>query len=171
MPTFDTVVGSILERGCSDVFGTQCQAGLATDTVSYGHVAVIGFSGLLHRGHVGIAMPVGAARSLHPLGGDREEGLVSDYVGELVNMLLGRIKIQFERYGLDVHAGTPVVLRGVNLSIHACGDGHVTGCQVVTGGGIVQAWVDVLTPEEITFDVAETEPDGAVPEPGDTLLW
>lgn len=172
MARFDNVVGEMLDRSCAEVFGGSArQAGLPPGPVACGHVAVIGFSGLHHRGHVGVALPIGTARRLHPLGEDREEGLVSDYVGELVNLLLGRVKVQFERYGLEVHAGTPVVLRGVDLSIHACGDGRITGCVVETSGGALQAWIDVLTPEEVSFELVQVEAPEAMPEPGETLLF
>lgn len=134
-------------------------------------MAVIGFSGLKHRGHVGVALPIGTARRLHPLGETEEEGLVSDYAGELVNLLLGRVKVRFERYGLDVHAGTPVVLRGVDLSIHSCSEGRVAGCVVASTGGEVHVWIDVLTPEEIDFEIVAVESDEQHPDPGEPLLF
>jgi hypothetical protein len=172
MPRFDTLVGEMLDRSCSEVFGdVERRSGLPPGTVTCGHVAVIGFSGLRHRGHVGVALPVGTARQLHPLGVHSDESLVSDYVGELVNLLLGRVKVQFEKYGLEVHAGTPVVLRGLDLSIHAYGEGSITGCVVETAGGTLQAWIDVLTPDEITFDVEIVESAEEHAEPGETLMF
>jgi hypothetical protein len=169
MARFDTVVGSMLDRACAEVFGEAARrSDLPRCSVACGHVAVIGFSGLKHRGHVGVALPLEAARSLNPL---NDERLVADYVGELVNLLLGRVKVQFEKYGLDVHAGTPVVLRGVDLSIHSCGDGRVTGCVVETNGGQLQTWIDVLTPEELTFELHEVATEEDMPGPGDTMLF
>lgn len=172
MARFDQIVGDMLDASCADVFGeTVRRAGLAPGSVVCGHVSVIGFSGLKHRGHVGVALPVGTARRLHPLGEEEREGLVSDYAGEIVNLLLGRIKARFEQYGLDVQAGTPVVLRGVDLSIHACGDGRVTGCIVETTAGDVQVWIDLLTPEEIAFELVRVESEEGHPDPGETLLF
>lgn len=173
MPRFDTLVGAMLDRSCAEVFGADMErrAGLPPGSVACGHVAVIGFSGTHHRGHVGVALPVGTAQRLHPLGGDPEEGLVSDYAGEIVNLLLGRVKAQFERYGLDVQAGTPVILRGVDLSIHSCSDGRVTGCVVETEGGALQAWIDVMTPDKTSFEVDPVDLDGEQGEPGETLLF
>jgi CheY-specific phosphatase CheX len=169
---FDEIVDGMLDQSCAEVFGdTPRRPGLPAGSVTCGHVAVIGFSGIHHRGHVGVALPVGTARRLHPLGEDRDESLVSDYVGELVNQLLGRVKVQFERYGLEVHAGTPVVLRGLELSIHACGNRSVTGCVVEAAGGALQVWIDVLTPDEITFEVEPVTSAEEHAEPGETLLF
>jgi CheY-specific phosphatase CheX len=78
---------------------------------------VIGFSGDELRGSVLIAAPEQTLLACSCLGGVKVCSL--DWVGELANQLLGRIKSGLGRYSLSIQLATPVAVRGVDLQIQA----------------------------------------------------
>lgn len=107
-------------------------------------VAVIGFSCAEIRGALGLAIPPEIARALHPatLAGDNPDDFaVHDWVAEMANQFLGRLKFQLMRHGVTVWLTTPLVLRGLNVEA----SGTVRLRRLVFQGehGIFAAWVDL----------------------------
>lgn len=72
---------------------------------------VMGFVGDSVRGTCLLAAPQGTVQSAAP----REAG-ARDWVGELANQLVGRLKAKLMARGATIALSTPVVLRGVKLS-------------------------------------------------------
>jgi hypothetical protein len=72
---------------------------------------VIGFAGSDMRGTLLLAMTSGLLEDLSP-----SSASMRDWIAELSNQLLGRIKNQLLRYRTEIYATTPSVLRGELLT-------------------------------------------------------
>ena len=95
------------------------------------YCAVVGFSGDQMRGSVLLAT------SREPLGrtSPTTDASFREWIAELSNQLLGRIKNKLIPRGVTLHLSTPVVLRGQHLApvtraelvpvVFNCDDGHV----------------------------------------------
>ncbi|MFO0629408.1 MAG: chemotaxis protein CheX [Polyangiales bacterium] len=81
--------------------------------VGHDVIAVLGFADDRTRGGLALGMSRTFARGICPAEGVSDE----DWVGELGNQVLGRLRNQLLRYGLDLGMGTPVVLSGVGIAV------------------------------------------------------
>lgn len=81
-------------------------------------VAVLGFSDPRVRGGLALSIPTALARTMVP-GLDVSD---EDWVGELGNQVLGRVRNQLLRYDLDLGLGTPVVISAVGITIASLRD-------------------------------------------------
>lgn len=72
---------------------------------------VMGFVGDSVRGTCLLAAPQGTVEAAAP-----EDAAARDWVGELANQLVGRLKAKLMARGATIALSTPVVLRGVKLS-------------------------------------------------------
>lgn len=89
-----------------------------------------------------------------------------DWVGELTNQLVGRLKRKFLGYGLEVALTTPVVLSGVHLRPMPRRDlvPRVFG----TDSGSIMIWVEVEAEPGFALGPAVS---GAISEEGDVLMF
>ncbi len=89
-----------------------------------------------------------------------------DWVGELTNQLVGRLKRKFLGYGLEVVLTTPVVLSGLHLRpIPRRELGHRV---FSTESGSIMVWVEVETEPGFEFGPAMSEQSNAE---GDVLMF
>jgi CheY-specific phosphatase CheX len=72
---------------------------------------VMGFVGDSVRGSCLLAAPLGAIEAAAPKG-----AAARDWVGELANQLVGRLKVKLMQRGATIALSTPVALCGVKLS-------------------------------------------------------
>ncbi len=72
---------------------------------------VMGFVGESVRGTCLLAAPQGTVEAAAP-----KQAGARDWVGELANQLVGRLKVKLMARGATIALSTPVVLRGVKLS-------------------------------------------------------
>lgn len=130
-------------------FGLVLDSGEATPDTSFQLVAVIGFTGDQVRGTLGVTVsPEVLTKAFATFGqSDPDQRLLNDFVGEIANQLLGRVKNYWIPSGLDVQITTPIVLRGVSLTI--CGTEHPTFYERswVMEGSLVSVWVDAQPAE------------------------
>jgi hypothetical protein len=125
--------------------------------------SVIGFSGKAVRGTLvlaltgqlpGLSNPIrtqvdGAGRTAHE---DR------DWVGELSNQLLGRIKSRLLRRGVEIYAHLPAVLQGRNLA--PLPRVELKPLQFAMLGGVVAVWLEVDTTPGFSMDPSDNGDDG-----------
>ena len=78
--------------------------------------AAIGFTGEYVRGVLVIALDEEMARCLNPVSKTNPH-TDYDWIGELANQLLGRLKNKLLSYSIEVALSTPVVVHGSQLSI------------------------------------------------------
>lgn len=154
----------IIERATLDLFDHYERALSPLDAAhasepDIAYCGVIGFTGDDLRGSLLLAVSRDAIEI---------DGSLRDWLGELTNQLLGRIKNRLIAYGTVVHGSTPVVMRGDYLApVTPLRDAlaFATGA-----GGVVVVWFDAeIRPgfELTAFPDAGVE---VAPE-GDMLLF
>jgi CheY-specific phosphatase CheX len=135
--------------------------------------SVIGFSGRDVRGTLvlaltetlpGLSNPVAAG----PGGPAVQDPTQRDWVGELSNQLLGRVKIELLRYGVEIYLNLPAVLRGRHLA--PLPRTELKPLKFTLQGGAVAVWLEVETRPgfRIALDGAA---DHSGPGAGDTLMF
>jgi CheY-specific phosphatase CheX len=109
------VLAPLLSQAVQGVFDAYGAPSAESDGDFSGHdiVAVVGFSDDRVRGGLALGLSREFARSISPAVGGSDE----DWVGELANQVLGRLRNQLLRYDLDIGMGTPVVLAGVGITV------------------------------------------------------
>jgi hypothetical protein len=103
--------------------------------------SVIGFSSLQMRGTLVLATTKEPLGRTTPVQG----GELREWVAELSNQLLGRVKRQLMDRGVELALSTPIVLRGERL--HPMPSKEAAPLVFVCEGGCVCVWMDaVITP-------------------------
>jgi len=121
-------------------------------------VTVIGYSGDELRGALGLSVSNELLESLHiaMLGQPGTQRQHVDLLGELSNQLLGRIKTILGRYALTITITTPMVLRGVKVTVY--GVPQLIEQSYVTDRGAVHIWLDAEIQDGLELvEVAEEE--------------
>lgn len=141
-------------------FGTPVRydpAGEAKHPPEDGMLAVVGFAGPALRG----SLVVGANRGLlelsypmpHPatkVAATAEEGTLStdrlqDWLGELANQLLGRLKSRLLAHGIAIQLGTPTTVSGLELRVRGnTGDRQATPLWLLSGDDWMVARLDAI---------------------------
>ena len=126
---------------------------------------VVGFTGEQMRGTLLLATSREPLGRTTPAGG---ESSLREWIAELSNQLLGRIKNKLLVHGVKLHLSTPVVLRGVQIA-------PVSRAELVPfafscDGGAVVVWFDaeVLNGIDLTQTV---DTEGVVAEGSTTFFF
>lgn len=122
---------------------------------------VIGFTGPGIRGTCILAATEKPIHASNPI-----EGSLRDWIAELSNQLVGRIKNKLLTYGAEVYITTPVVLRGEHLA--PLPRHELEPLAFATEGGSVFVWIELETAPEF---VLEPLPEPAGISEGDALLF
>jgi len=117
---------------------------------------VIGFAGTDLRGTLLLAMTSGLLEDLSP-----SSASMRDWIAELSNQLLGRFKNQLLRFGTEIYATTPSVLRG-ELLTPLRPRGALAGHRFESTRGTACVWLDTEIREGFSLgtpaaDVAQAE--------------
>lgn len=91
-----------------------------------------------------------------------------DWIAELANQLLGRIKNQVMRRGIEFYAVPPAVVSGSHLA-PVTSHADFRPWTFATPGGIVCLWIELTVAEELQPDSALMA--DAIPAEGDVLLF
>jgi CheY-specific phosphatase CheX len=134
--------------------------------------SVIGFSGKDIRGTLVLALTERLSGLSNPLAGaPRADGTVDgtdrDWVGELSNQLLGRIKIDLLRRGVEIYLNLPAVLRGQHLA--PLPRTELKPLKFTLPGGAVAVWLEVETRAGFRIDDGTQAESG--PGAGDALMF
>jgi hypothetical protein len=144
-------------------------------------VAFIGFGGARVRGTLTVMAPqmlwLKTYPVAHPLGARPGDNDLLDWCAEVVNQILGRIKNQLVRRGVDLQVSMPKALHASQLSISR--SAQKTVCMLRSSSGeasLVGVWLDALVGENgILFPaLSEALPPASVDEPmseGDIVLF
>ena len=90
-----------------------------------------------------------------------------DWVGELSNQLLGQIKIDLLRRGVEIYVNLPAVLQGQHLA--PLPRTQLKPLKFTLANGAAAVWIELETREGLKIEPATREDEG--PAPGDTLLF
>lgn len=125
--------------------------------------AVIGFSGAQMRGTLVLATTREPLGRTSPVQG----GELREWVAELSNQLLGRVKRQLMDRGVDLAISTPIVLRAERL--HPMPRNEAAPLKFVCEGGCVCVWMDaVMIPG---LDLSQIQQSGEGLGEGDAMLF
>lgn len=132
------------------------------------NIAVIGFSGDSIRGTVGVA----ASEEVIDATFGEEAGDIStvmrlDSLGEIVNQLMGRLKNQFYRQGVDVTIATPLAFRGLRITVGGTLQDTFLRWDFSTPQGSIVAWLDCYSEPDLVFE----ERDEEVSEEGSLIFF
>jgi hypothetical protein len=125
--------------------------------------SVIGFSSDQMRGTLVLATTSEPLGRTTPVQG----GSLREWVAELSNQLLGRVKRQLMERGVILAMSTPIVLRGERL--HPMPNNDAPALTFVCDGGCVCVWVDAEI--EPGVDLSHVQKDGAGIGEGEALLF
>lgn len=139
-------------------------------------VTFIGFGGSQLRGTLTIMAPQTLWLRTYPIpwapGAEPSQNDILDWCGEVVNQVLGRIKNQLMRHGVELQVSTPKAMHASHLTISKSAQQSV--CMLRSGvgkGAVVGVWFDAAVdqpgPLFSTPGAAEPEPAGE----GDLLLF
>src|SRR5581483_934771 len=104
----------------------------------YDMVAVIGFSGDGFGGSLGFAAEHSFVNKAF---GESDTSLSDSWLGEVANLLLGRLKNSLLSYGVEYRLAIPMVLHGLQLRVRA-DEGRLTQFQFKSNAGQACVWVD-----------------------------
>ena len=126
---------------------------------------VIGFTAEGLGGSVVLAVNELVLEGCNPL----ENGPARDWIGELVNQFVGRIKNKLLAYDTPIYITTPVVFRGDRVVLETKEESSELA-YVNTQGHNIAVWIDVDV--DPGFELLEKEggADSSVPE-GETLMF
>jgi CheY-specific phosphatase CheX len=129
---------------------------------SLGFAGIIGFTGAVLRGTLLIATTNATLERSNPA----PTSPAREWMAELANQLLGRIKNQLFTCAIEIHLTTPLVLRGQHLSIEALR--KVSLIEMVTDDGPILV---VLETESAGTLALVRRRDIQVGIEGDSLMW
>lgn len=128
--------------------------------------ALIGFSGPVLTGALGL---IGPEASLARTAPDGVRFDARDWVGELANRALGRVKIGMLRAGLEIQASTPVVLREISLSVVRTEE--VRTFVLEHADGAIHLWVDYTPRDDLQPSDPTASESDEILDAGDALFF
>lgn len=156
------VIDEIAKKCCKELLPDEVNVqAVENGSEHFGElVTVIGYSGEEVKGALGLMGPGHAIASLHPvpdIAKNPTEHMLYDWLGELANQLLGRIKGELLRYGQSVWIASPVVLRGVSIRVASQPE---KGIQQYTFSGVfgnLNVWLDFQYPTGLELKLLPEE--------------
>ncbi len=157
------VFDSIVTNATVELFASTGMAIVpSTTTPSLDRVAVIGFGGGGLRGALGLGL---SNALLEKLGQPQPD----DWLSEMSNQLLGRIKNRLMRHGATIGITLPMVLRG--LRVELVGASKELWAYPFEGpGGALCVWLDVLADAKFVLGPASDE-GLDIPSEGELILF
>ena len=129
--------------------------------------SVIGYTGTHVRGTLVLALTEELTGMSNPVAG-KDRAPDRDWVGELSNQLLGQIKMELLRRGVEIYMNLPAVLHGQHLA--PLPRAQLKPLKFTVANGAAAVWIEIETRpgfklEAIRTTAAETA------APGDALLF
>ena len=165
MSEVTSCLADVVQQSCIALF-SHYQIAIAPSTCKPSREVVlcgiIGFTGDDLRGSLMLAC------SREPLELAQDGGDVSmrDWLAELTNQLLGRVKNRLLAFGTVIHCSTPVVLGGERIAPIAS---QPLGHLFTADGGVVSVWFD--TEVRADFVLSPLDDLSVLGQEGDALLF
>lgn len=167
-PTFDAIVAN----ATVELFAaSEVKLVAASTTPALDRVAVIGFGGGGLRGSLGLGVSAGLLDQLVGPGGEPDAGASrrDDWLAEMANQLLGRVKNRLLRHGVTIAIALPMVLRGLRVEIVGSSK-ELWTYPFEAPAGVLCVWIDVVADPE--FALAPSSDEGLeIPSEGDVILF
>jgi CheY-specific phosphatase CheX len=161
---------SITARACTELFaryGVELRQVTQEDqpiNPEFLICSVISFSGRRVRGTLILAMTEELPTRSSPLSASVA---ARDWAGELSNQLLGHVKIELLRHGVEIYLNLPAVLRGEHLA--PLPRKALKPLKFVAASGALAIWMEVEMGAGFQIDGAGGDHSG--PRSGETLLF
>jgi len=164
VPELRTQIEGVVTECCVELFshyGVAIKPSEHSSDSNLAYCAIIGFTGNDMRGSLLLAC------SSEPLtlAGENVHG-IRDWLAELANQMLGRIKNRLLALGTVIYATTPIILRGEHL---APLDDQPRPQLFRANGGVLSVWFDVDVLSDL--ELAATPDVSASVREGETLLF
>lgn len=141
-------------QGLFEVYGVELQEMSAANVETPHSIELAGIIGLTAESLRG-TLVLGTTESILKETDDRADG--RDWIGELANQLLGRLKNRLFAYGVEIAMSTPVSLRGHNLALTSSSE-DTWFYAFQSSAGLVCVWFDLeLEPGYTMFKAEEAE--------------
>lgn len=140
----------------------------ATSHPSLDRVAVIGFHGGGLRGSMGLGVSTALVDKI-ALPGREGAGLTDDWLSEMSNQLLGRVKNRLMRHGVTISIALPMVLRGVRVELVGAGK-ELWAYPFDSADGSLCVWLDVLAEPDLQL-AATSDEELDIPSEGELILF
>jgi CheY-specific phosphatase CheX len=153
-------------------FGQQVRydpAGEAAHPPADGMLAVIGFGGRSFRGSLVVSANRGLLEGSCPVPCAGNEDQLQDWLGELANQLLGRLKAQLLGHGIVIELGTPTTVAGLELRVRPRGERHTPPLWLVAGSDWLVVRLDAIAAPNVLLCLSP-DPSNSAME-GDVLLF
>lgn len=162
-----SVIDGIIGEVCKNLFeayGVKLEAVERTmeEEQSLVLCGVLGFAGSAMRGSLLLAGTKTPFEQSRPV-----EGEMRDWVGELANQLVGRLKSRLLQRGVDIALSTPIVIQGEHIA--PLPRQILQPAIFRAHDGLVAVWVDVETTPD--FTLGEPIPIEAPSEDGEALFF
>ena len=168
----------VTAAACEDLFGRYGVAVRRADETDeplspeFFLCSVIGFSGCDLRGTLVLALTEELSGVSNPIstpeaGQTAGPEIQRDWVGELSNQLLGQVKLDLLRYGLEIYMNLPAVLRGQHLA--PLPRARLKPLKFTVANGTAAVWVEIEARAGLKIKAAACSEPG--PGPGDALLF
>jgi hypothetical protein len=160
-------INDLTANSCCELFGDyglqlqQCQFDWGESDAQL-FSSVMGFVSDKVRGTCLLACEEAPLDASCPPGGNRR-----DWVGELANQLIGRLKVKLLAYEINIALTTPIVLRGMRLQpLPRTTIAPTTFC---CGNGRILAWIEVEV--ESGYSLPPPRSRAAAGETGELMLF
>jgi hypothetical protein len=153
-------------RALFDAYGVPASDGERPPRVEGVEVQVagiIGFTGDAVRGSVMLAMSQHALEASRQSERDRPQ----DWIAELTNQLVGRLKNRLAAFDCDVVITTPLVIRGERIA--PVMDGESAPLVWSLGSGKAYGWIDIEARED--FELIERPGAAVAAAEGDSFMF
>ncbi len=159
-------VGDLAAQSCEELFaayGVQLTPGATSGTDSEERLfcGVVGFVGSEVRGTCLLLGNEQPLRDSQPA-----QGSLQDWVGELANQLVGRLKGKLLTRGLEIALTTPIVISGVR--VQPLPKSPLRPTLFAAPGGKIGVWLETESALAVVLDMLKPE-EGA--EEGNILLF
>jgi CheY-specific phosphatase CheX len=157
-----------------EAFGTTSRydpTGESKHPAQEGMLAIIGFGGTGEalRGSLVVGANRGLLRRSCPVADEGSDDRLQDWLGELANQLLGRLKSRLLAHGIVIQLGTPTTVSGLELRVRCSGDRQATPLWLLAGNDWFVMRLDAIAAPGVELCVSP-DPSSAATE-GEVLLF
>lgn len=157
----EAVLGSVADCAALSLEGEIADPRFPADTPVI--VAVLGFTSDEMKGSLLMAADLDWAAATHPTGAEADQQALRDWMGEIANMVLGRVKNRLIRRTVVLNMATPTAIVGRDLDIPSPRTSEQRWSRFVQEGHQVLARFDVVTSDgyELPPESADAEESAA----------
>jgi len=170
------ILDDALTACCRDLFhayGMELEAQVVHDASPHHDLgAAIGFGGEQIKGSLVLFTTSQVAIHVYPIANSADQSMLLDWVAELANQLVGRMKLRLLPEGIELSLSTPVALSGERLG-RSAPRADLSRKAVLAGpAGQVQLWLDVVVTPGFELCDPQSRPTVDAPiEEGALLLF